>query len=447
MIFVTYKPIINYVLTFESNVFNNTINTLKDLTKYNKQYCFNIFICIRKCIDISYIKTLFSYEFNHACFTYVHFDDDNFDEHSIISSLSLSTYTFININKSIINEQLISDLRAFQNIIQTQNLYYKNVSLFNRKLDKLNKYTLLTSNFNTNTILIVEKYNDIYYLKNMNNQYINFSNNYTSYLTLNPEQSCCVGIYDDETYFIEMNSAYIGLPNKNRELYLYSDYCEYTFFKKITSNIFIYDDFLFDKNKFEIVIARYTEDISWMMPYVDIVTIYNKHEDVLPNSIQLPNVGRESHTYLYHIINNYENLSKNTLFMQGTIEDHLPLSMNKYMMNTSITLNLQHKGTIYAHKNDHYGYLRHIGKWLDEYKSGDMLKEKKTFRQWWYYYLKKPIPKIKFFQFSHGAIFAVSKNKILKNDKEYYEHLIKSVDNHKNPESGHYFERAWYYIF
>merc|ERR1719248_86361 len=32
---------------------------------------------------------------------------------------------------------------------------------------------------------------------------------------------------------------------------------------------------------------------------------------------QLPNVGRESHTYLHHIVDNYENLANWTVFTQA----------------------------------------------------------------------------------------------------------------------------------
>jgi hypothetical protein len=103
-------------------------------------------------------------------------------------------------------------------------------------------------------------------------------------------------------------------------------------------------------------------------------------------------------------------------------------------------------GTIYA-KDRKYGFLRHKGKWLSEYMSGDMLRETMTFRQWWDKYVKKTLPYINRYKFSHGAIFSVSKRKIKENSIEYYEDLIRSVDQHKNPESGHYFERAWYYIF
>ena len=62
----------------------------------------------------------------------------------------------------------------------------------------------------------------------------------------------------------------------------------------------------------EIVIARYNEDLSWLNK-IDKnikITIYNKgNNNINFPFIQLPNIGRESHTYLYHIINNYDNLA------------------------------------------------------------------------------------------------------------------------------------------
>ena len=49
--------------------------------------------------------------------------------------------------------------------------------------------------------------------------------------------------------------------------------------------------------------------------------MHNKHNtniEGLDNSgINIENIGRESHTYLYHIISNYENLSKKTIFIKA----------------------------------------------------------------------------------------------------------------------------------
>jgi hypothetical protein len=88
--------------------------------------------------------------------------------------------------------------------------------------------------------------------------------------------------------------------------------------------------------KTEIVIARYNEDLSWLkkIPKSIKITIYNKGIDDIENMknlknlkyniIKLPNIGRESHTYLYHIINNYDKLADKTIFCQGDSIFHSP---------------------------------------------------------------------------------------------------------------------------
>jgi Protein of unknown function (DUF3431) len=79
----------------------------------------------------------------------------------------------------------------------------------------------------------------------------------------------------------------------------------------------------------EIVIARWNEDISWSDMYKSVRTIYDKSIEAenLPVStrgkiVKLPNLGRESYTYLWHIVNNYDKLSKVTAFAQGSVPTH-----------------------------------------------------------------------------------------------------------------------------
>lgn len=76
------------------------------------------------------------------------------------------------------------------------------------------------------------------------------------------------------------------------------------------------------KKNFELVITRYNEDISWSDNYIDYRTIYNKgNENVSYQYIKKQNIGRDGETPLYHIINNYNNLSDVTFFCQGAIND------------------------------------------------------------------------------------------------------------------------------
>lgn len=69
----------------------------------------------------------------------------------------------------------------------------------------------------------------------------------------------------------------------------------------------------------ELVIAVYHENINWIntINSVDQITIYNKGGRDIPGSIPLPNVGREAHTFLYHIVNRYNSLADFTIFLQG----------------------------------------------------------------------------------------------------------------------------------
>lgn len=77
--------------------------------------------------------------------------------------------------------------------------------------------------------------------------------------------------------------------------------------------------------KKEIVISRYNEDVSWISninPDIKI-HLYNKGEQLSSyRCATLPNIGRESNTYLHHICTNYHNLSDIIFFFQGHPFDH-----------------------------------------------------------------------------------------------------------------------------
>lgn len=85
----------------------------------------------------------------------------------------------------------------------------------------------------------------------------------------------------------------------------------------------------------ELVIARYREDLSWLRALGLPATVYNKGPELAPGVltpqawpsgarvIPLPNIGREAHTFLTHIINEYEQLPEWTAFLQGDPFAHL----------------------------------------------------------------------------------------------------------------------------
>jgi hypothetical protein len=208
------------------------------------------------------------------------------------------------------------------------------------------------------------------------------------------------------------------------------------------------------KNEFQIVVARYEEDVSWLKPYKDITIIYNKgsFSNILNNFevMKLENVGRESHTYIYHIVSNYDNLADKTIFFQGKINDHKILEIEEYFGKNDFI------GKIDNYLIDKLNkHIDHYGKWVIDYKNGNMLKSDYIPSYW----LKKiiGIDIDSYFENQNnsekkinvvwGANFSISKKMILSKPKIFYQNILRFLDTHKNPEIGHYLERTWYLIF
>lgn len=278
-------------------------------------------------------------------------------------------------------------------------------------------------------------------------------------------------MYDTKIINSNMNDI---VKHKNEGSILLSKYINYYKFSKhlknasinLNYNLINYLNWLtnhfseqYNDNKQlrEIVIARYNENLDWIYKIIKLITIYNKGEQLkildelrkiprLINDISLHNVGRESHTYLYHIINNWDNLSNITLFTQGTLSpEHRPLPICLYLIdkNQDITINLFNKGV----KLNSQKRLIHLGKYKDNLLAGKMRPAQLNFIDWWNKFIGYPFPGEENILWSHGAIFSVTKELIKKNTKEYYQRLITCIEDHPDPEEGHYFERAWFYIF
>lgn len=199
------------------------------------------------------------------------------------------------------------------------------------------------------------------------------------------------------------------------------------------------------KNKYQIVVARYNEDIKWLIPFKLVTIIYNKGDDkdinLNFNTIKLKNVGRESHTYLYHIINNYDNLKDRTIFIQGKINDHKILNFEEYFKDGNDFIAKTSDLKIDTLRT----MIEHYGKW----SSNTMKKSDYTPYDW----LEKVIG-IDMSEIINneskviwGANFSISKEMILRKPKKFYENLLRFLDNNINPEEGHYMERAWYILF
>lgn len=74
-----------------------------------------------------------------------------------------------------------------------------------------------------------------------------------------------------------------------------------------------------------LVVARYNESLEWLddLPEEITYTVYNKGEDdITQPNIKVPNVGRESETYIRYILENYNKLPETVCFCQGKPHPH-----------------------------------------------------------------------------------------------------------------------------
>ena len=190
----------------------------------------------------------------------------------------------------------------------------------------------------------------------------------------------------------------------------------------------------------EIVVARYNEPLGWTREFP--VTVYNKGSPCEYQTIPLPNVGREGHTYYTHIYNNYHTLADTTVFLQGNPYDHSPnilerlrelskrgcggfeyLSENVYQSNTWECP--YHGGLPLSRVYEELFGLSQLGgmcKWL-------------TGR----FYMP--------FEFGAGAQFAVTRERIHRRPREFYLKIIKMLEGSVNPIEGFVIERFHGLVF
>ncbi len=74
-------------------------------------------------------------------------------------------------------------------------------------------------------------------------------------------------------------------------------------------------------SRVQVVVARYQEDVSWLEEFGLPYRVYDKSGTSGPDA--LPNVGREAHTYFWHLAYTYPDFPEYTVFLQGSPLPHL----------------------------------------------------------------------------------------------------------------------------
>ena len=168
--------------------------------------------------------------------------------------------------------------------------------------------------------------------------------------------------------------------------------------------------------------------------------------------VNLDNVGRCDHTYLYHIIKNYNNLAPITIFLPASCMDsHKAVCAYNLINNVLKTKTTVLQGGIVNDvRKEFYNFT------LDEWKATNKENievnpesqlQKCPIRPFGKWYDANFGPELKIKVFCFYGIIAVAREHIIQHPIERYEKLIKYVSNSSNPEAGHYMERSWGAIF
>lgn len=214
------------------------------------------------------------------------------------------------------------------------------------------------------------------------------------------------------------------------------------------------------QNDLEIVVARYNEDMSYVNtpPFNQYpIWCYNKgtNEDFTHTEKMkienLPNVGRECHTYLHHIIQNYDRLPEVTVFLSGSAyNDHKKEKTMKTIHNA-----IQHRRSVFVY-SIHENVRQHLYDFtLDYYEPTDFknrslnpnanlkLANIRPFGKWF----EKWFPNTDVHYVNFGCIFAIHRKHIHNRPKSFYEELIQEFTDADALEAGHYMERSWNALF
>lgn len=217
------------------------------------------------------------------------------------------------------------------------------------------------------------------------------------------------------------------------------------------------------KNGIEIVISRYNEDLKWTTEYP-----FNKYKYIVYNkggnnedyektnvlrSYNIKNQGKCDHTYLYHIVHNYDNMADIVVFLPGCINEcYFKFAKAKLIIDLLDKYNEAFFVVDYHTNNsilEEYYYFK-----VDDYKSMSQSNLEKNaeikfrtsktrpYGKWYEENFACKIQDVSLF-----GIMAINKRDIYNHEKQYYYTFMKSLEGAINDELSHYFEKSWEAVF
>ena len=192
-----------------------------------------------------------------------------------------------------------------------------------------------------------------------------------------------------------------------------------------------------------VVIARWDEDVSWAREYPHV--IYDKGGEIASLALAMTGLnvvrleenpeGHESHTYLHHIISQYDALDDWTTFCQGWPFDHADLWSREWKAEPSAA---GYSG----------GGFAWVGHWVvtdDSFGKPHHLQCTLPVGVAYTLIFEKPAPES--FTFVAGAQFVASRERIRSRPREFYE-KVQALGFTPGLEKdwGYTLERLWFYV-
>ena len=194
-----------------------------------------------------------------------------------------------------------------------------------------------------------------------------------------------------------------------------------------------------------IVVAHYKENLDWLKNFdSDKILVYNKNETQTEyTTINLPNLGRESNTYLKYILDNYDNLPDIVVFMQGK-DDHLSVvNIKHYLKKMELFPKQRIEARLAIFNKSKLGFSKEHR--ITTYGGKQLIPAESDFYTWFKRYIRQEVPT--YFCVIWGACFMVRKEAIRSKPIQFYFELYQQTMVSDSIEVGHFLERSWYYIF
>lgn len=207
----------------------------------------------------------------------------------------------------------------------------------------------------------------------------------------------------------------------------------------------------------ELVVARYAEPLDWLdrAPFAGHArTVYDKSELArdAPGVVAVRNVGRDGHTYLLHIVRQYDSLADVTVMLPGSATDghkwpNALQTLDRAERTGESVFPGREVDGLHTFENFSLGTYKASNSENLAANPESVLEPAvpRPFGPWFRTHVARDPARVRIATFQ--GIFAVARADVLRMPRTYYENLLATVSGSTNPEAGHYMERSWAAIF